>query len=219
MVPPLPGTFSAWGMLMTQPRVDLTRTRVTPLDRTSPAAIEAGFRDLEREATRRLTDQGFEPGTIDSHRRSADMRYHGQEHTVRVAVATANLNLADLEAAFHEIHRRQYTFALADTPLEIVNFRTISTVATRRPALSQAVKGGDGTASDLLMGRRGVDFGDGRRCETALYQRSRLPAGFAAVGPAIVEEPSATTLIHPGQTLEVDRYGNLLISGGGQADR
>jgi N-methylhydantoinase A len=214
VIPPFPGTFSAWGMLMTRPRVDLTRTRVTRLDAAQSGEIEDVFREVESEAVTRLINQGFAADQIGGHRRSADMRYHGQEHTVRVPVPTGEVDLAAMEAAFHEHHRRSYTFALVGTPVEIVNFRTISTIEMPRPAMGRKGFGGSAAAGVATSGRRRVDLGDGVRRETAVFSRMGLPAGFAAGGPAIVEEASATTLVLPGQRLEVDRFGNLVISPG-----
>ena len=47
--------------------------------------------------------------------------------------------------------------------------------------------------------------------DTPVYQREALPVGFRFAGPAIVEQPDTTTLIHPGQTAEVDRFANMVI--------
>ena len=44
-----------------------------------------------------------------------------------------------------------------------------------------------------------------------MYERNLLSTGFCAHGPLIVEEQAATTLVNPGQTLEVDTMGNLLV--------
>jgi N-methylhydantoinase A len=214
VIPPFPGTFSAWGMLMTRPRVDLTRTRVTRLDTTSTDAIADAFTALESEAIERLVGQGFDVDQIGPHGRSVDMRYHGQEHTVRVPVPVGEIDLAAIETAFHEQHRRSYTFALVGTPVEIVNFRTISTIEMPRPAMGRTDFGGGATAGTATSGRRRVDLGDGVRREVSVFSRASLPAGFSAEGPAIVEEASATTLVLPGQRLEMDRFGNLVISPG-----
>jgi N-methylhydantoinase A len=216
VIPPFPGTFSAWGMLMTRPRVDLTRTRVTRLDTAHPGEIDEVFCELENEARGRLIEQGFASEQIAGHRRSLDMRYHGQEHTVRVPLPPGErVAQPTLEAAFHTLHRRSYTFALVDTPVEIVNFRTISTVEMPRPTMRRVRLGGNDATGGAESRRRRVDFGDGVRRETAILSRSSLPVGFAAVGPAIVEEASATTVVLPGQRLKVDRFGNLVISPGG----
>jgi N-methylhydantoinase A len=185
---------------------------VTRLDKTTTSAIEDAFQALESEARVRLLDQGFTADQIGEHRRSVDMRYHGQEHTVRVPVPAGALDLAAIETGFHEHHRRSYTFALVGTPVEIVNFRTISTIEMPRPAMGRMVFGGGAGAGTASSGSRRVDLGDGVRHETAVFSRAGLPAGFAANGPAIVEEASATTLVLPGQRLAVDRFGNLVIS-------
>jgi N-methylhydantoinase A len=211
IIPPFPGTFSAWGMLMTQPRVDLTQTRVTRLETTTPDELAQVFVDLEAEATNRLTSQGFTVDQIGEHRRGLDMRYHGQEHTVRVSV-TGTMDVAALETAFHERHRQSYTFALVGTPVEIVHFRTISMVQISRPDLGQRAPGRDEATGLVSKTVRAVDFGDGIRRETTVFVRPLLHAGFVAEGPAIIEEPSATTVVMPGQQVTVDPFGNLVIS-------
>ncbi len=212
VIPPFPGTFSAWGMLMTEPRIDLTRTRVTRLDATTITEITEVFRELEAEAAAQLAAQGFERGDRIRHRRSADMRYYGQEHTVRVPIGNQEMALEALAASFHELHRRSYTFALADTPVEIVNFRTITTVELPRPALGRVMPSGNGAGHDAVIGTRNVDFGDGERISTVILARDALRPGFTVVGPAIVEEPSATTVVPPRQRLAVDHFGNLIVS-------
>ena len=61
-------------------------------------------------------------------------------------------------------------------------------------------------------GARSVHFGEDGRHEARIFERDLLPAGFEAAGPLIVEEPSATTIVHPGQQLRVDELGFLHIS-------
>ena len=58
----------------------------------------------------------------------------------------------------------------------------------------------------LLPGVPGIEV-----CNTLRAERSDLPIGFSAPGPLVIEEPTTTTLVHPGQTLEVDDFGNLVI--------
>jgi N-methylhydantoinase A len=47
--------------------------------------------------------------------------------------------------------------------------------------------------------------------ETVILERDDLPTGYAAEGPLVIEESTTTSLIHPGQMIEIDRYGNLLV--------
>ncbi len=209
VVPPFPGTFSAWGMLVSRPRIDRTLTRVTKLELAVPEDLEAVFDELERSTAASLAGEGFEPDSI-VHQRAADMRYHGQEHTVRVAIARGSLDLGWLRSEFDRLHHKNYTFSLERTPVEIVNFRTVSAVELERPHLTGIGERG-GSSAGLSFSTRRVLFESGSRVETRVYRRIELPAGFRADGPAIVEEPSATTVVPPGCGLAVDRFGNLLI--------
>jgi N-methylhydantoinase A len=208
VIPPYPGTFSAWGMLLTEPRVDRVRTRVLRLDDTAPEELERLFAASEAEAVAALTAQGFAAEEIPPPQRAVDARYHGQEHTVEVPIAnSASLDRDRLKETFHERHRRQYTFALEDTPVEIVNLRVTAIASIVRPALGSIT---GAVSGDPLKGTRLVHFGEGRHA-TPVYDRSRMAAGFGVDGPAIVEEPSTTTIVHPGQRLSVDDLGNLII--------
>jgi N-methylhydantoinase A len=112
IVPPLSGVFSAWGMCMTAPRADVVRTHILGAVDSSDAALAALFAELEEAATATLERM-----------RSVDARYRGQEHTVRVPVAPGRVSAAALEAGFHELHRRKYTFDLeGESAVELVTF-------------------------------------------------------------------------------------------------
>jgi N-methylhydantoinase A len=159
-----------------------------------------------------MEDQGFDPGAL-RHRRALDMRYHGQEHTVRLAVGETD-DRTTLERAFHDAHRQQYTFALEGTPVEVVNFRLTTTVELRRPTIAQVPKAA--SAIETIAGsvrERIVDV-EGTNQTARVFMRSELPLGFRGDGPAIVEEASATTVVLGGQSFEVDGFGNLLITPG-----
>jgi N-methylhydantoinase A len=192
------------------------QTRILPLDTVDLAELECLFAASEAEAVAVLTIQGVATESIPAPRRSLDMRYRGQEHTVEVAVAaTTVLDRARLTAAFHDCHQRRYTFALEDTAVEIVNLRVTATASVARPTvgLPSATDGGN-----PYKGMRLVHLGNGHRVphgepvSTPVYDRERLPAGFASPGPLIVEEPSTTTVVQLGQQLSVDEAGNLVIT-------
>jgi N-methylhydantoinase A len=142
------------------------------------------------------------------------MRYRGQEHTVEVPINDgAQLEHATLADAFHAQHRRRYTFALEQTAIEIVNFRVTATAHVSLPAMGTAAT--DASANPQ-KGTRPVWFADGsgdglQPLEFRVYERALLPSGFSASGPLIVEEPSTTTIVEPGQALSVDGHGNLVI--------
>ena len=215
LIPPHPGHFSAWGMLMTLPRIDLVRTSVHRSNAISAAALTAQFQVLEAEVAARFAldtaqgENGAAAGQI-LFQRKADLRYHGQEHTVAVPVARAIESIDKIVADFHAGHERMYTFQLPETPVEFVNFHVTGFLQAQTPTIQKGelMSGGTPIASTVRL----VDFDVDGVHETAIYQRSHLQPGFTAVGPLIVEEAASTTLVHPGQTLAVDGFGNLVIN-------
>ena len=208
VVPRYPGLFSAWGMLATAPRRDLTRTVLMRAETLEMETARALFAELREEAARYFAADGH--GGALSSACHVDMRYLGQEHSVTVAVDPARASRESLLASFHAAHERAYTFRLADTPVELVTFRLTATVEVVRPRLEPWTAAGRSAAA-AARGVRAVDFGEEGGREAALYDRDLLPPGFEAEGPLVVEEASATTLVCPGQRLRVDDLGFLRI--------
>lgn len=207
VIPPFCGVFSAWGMCLTDPRVDVIQTSIMRTSAVGAEEIEGMFAAMEREAAAELGDESAERETTFA--RSVDMRYQGQEHTVRVSTG-ADAPIADIEASFHAEHRRAYTFALEDTGIEFVTFHVAcfgrrGGIDVHPPRLPR------GEGSPEIKNRRPVDFDVDGVHETTVFERNQLPAGFSAAGPLVVEEPTTTTLVHPGQSLLVDETGNLVI--------
>ena len=209
IIPRYPGHFSAWGMLVTQPRADVVQTRVSRTSAIGAAEVEARFAELEEAVRSRFAQDGEGDGPL-MFQHKADLRYHGQEHTVPVPVGANPLSVPQIESDFHAAHERLYTFRLADTPVEFVNFHVAGFRQARTPEIARWEADGR-SAGRSEAARRRVDFDMDGVYETVIYERDELPAGFTAAGPLIVEEPAATTLVHPGQSLTVDPYGNLVI--------
>lgn len=208
IIPPQPGHFSAWGMLVTQPRIDLVRTQVYRTSEIDSPQVEANFQALEAELQARFAQEGA-AGEAVMFQRKSDLRYHGQEHTVSVPVSSPAPAVAAIEQDFHAAHERLYTFQLADTPIEFVNFHVAGFLRVRRPEVKRLERKGHSVRVDTE--KRQVDFDVDGVHETTIFKRDQLPAGFTARGPLIVEEPASTTLVHPGQHLEVDEYANLVV--------
>jgi N-methylhydantoinase A len=211
IVPPLSGVFSAWGMCMTAPRADVVRTHILGAAEATGSAIGALFAELERSAIATLERDGSGRAGEAVCTRAVDARYRGQEHTVRVPVTAGPVSAAALQADFHELHRRKYTFDLeGDSPVELVTFHVSAHGRAPREAALPAPSAAAGSTPPPKRPRV-VDFDLDGAHETAVYERSDLPIGFSAAGPLVIEEPTTTTLVHPGQMLEVDDFGNLVI--------
>jgi N-methylhydantoinase A len=79
-----------------------------------------------------------------------------------------------------------------------------------KPGLRRLEPDGAG-APQARKGEREVDFDELGRHRSAVYERALLGAGAQVEGPAVVEEPAASTVLFPGDRLTVDDYGNLII--------
>ena len=210
VVPRYPGYFSAWGMLATEPRCDFAITALSRADDINVDQIRGIFADLESEAD---TYFGAADGVALhalSFSRSVDMRYFGQEHSVTVAIDETAIDFEAILREFHAAHERAYTFKLVDTPVEFVTFRLTGSASVPRPRVNP-IDDEHRSAPEAHKGRRMVGFGEDGRHEADIYDRETLPAGFEAEGPLVVEEPSSTTIVHPGQRLWVDKLGFLHI--------
>ena len=144
------------------------------------------------------------------------MRYVGQEHTVTVAVpdgAAGPDGAAVLKRAFDEAHELRYSHSAPEEPAQVVSLRVTAVGALAKPPLAEIEAGGPAPADDAQTGMREIVFApaDGA-VATPVYARAALLAGNRIAGPAVVEEPTATTLLRPGDALEVDRLGNLLLT-------
>src|SRR3989449_3210912 len=135
IVPRYPGYFSALGMLMTEQRVDLVRTQ---LNRTSELSIDAvvrTFTALREEVEAQFRHDGVAPSHL-LFRYHLDARYHGQDHTVSIALdLNGTTTMTSLEQLFHTAHKKLYTFELAQTPIEVVNYRLTGLYASHRPEI------------------------------------------------------------------------------------
>jgi N-methylhydantoinase A len=225
IIPTEPAVFSAWGMLMTDLRRDYIRTLITRTDQVTPEYVNSIYAQMEEQARRDLAAERVRDSQMQV-RRFADMRYLGQEHTVKVQLPAGEITtevMPEISEGFHTLHEQSYTFRL-DTPVELVNFhvtalgRVIKPEVKRlddRPSLGnsiRAVPDGDHTDKPPAgKGIRRVNFDELGFHEAAIYERDRLPVGATVVGPAVVEEPASTTVVFPDQKLTRDEYDFLHI--------
>jgi N-methylhydantoinase A len=210
IVPPNPGNLSAFGLLAVDWRTDHIVTKVMHEDSVDLATIAANYAALEREATDQLKRDGIEPSRIRVVR-EADIRYAGQSMEVRVPAPGGTVNaafLAQLIEAFNAAHLRTFGYNYAgQQKIELVNFCVSGFGVIERPSMPKLAQV---TAKPAPKGRRPVYFGTAF-VDTPIFDRATMPAGFRLEGPAVVEEFGSTTVVFPGQQLEVDPHGILIV--------
>ena len=146
-------------------------------------------------------------------RRSADMRYVGQEHAVTVDIPLDVFRNQDREAFkrhFDELHEKRYGYASPKESAEIVSLRSSVSGVLRKPA-AEAVPSGGNDPSAAANGSRPVYFAETGFASTPTFKRELLKAGNVVEGPALIEEHASTTVLHPGDVMTVDALGNLVI--------
>jgi N-methylhydantoinase A len=211
LVPPHPGNVSAFGLLAVDWRTDHVATRVTHEDSADLSTLSKIYARLEHEALETLERDGIERSRVRL-AREADLRYVGQSMEVRISAPSGAIGhefLNELTANFHAAHRRAFGYDYAGRQkVELVNFR-VSGFGVIEHARLPKLKPLPNVIPAKKASRR-VYF-DGAWTETAVYERATLPPGFRIEGPAVIEEFGSTTVVFPGQFLEVDPHGILTV--------
>ena len=209
IVPWAPGTFSAWGMLQTNVRHDLTQTFYQTMQATTPEDLEGVYGQLEEQGRQTLRGEEV-PDEHMGFLRTADMRYIGQEYSVNVQVSfeDGEDGLGAITARFHDAYKTRYGHSTPGAPIEFVNLRVAAFGKLERHTAGFRPAKGD-QSSDT--GTRDVIF-HGQAVPTKFYRRDRLSTGIALAGPHVIEEETATTVVPPGWISRVDALGNIIIT-------
>jgi N-methylhydantoinase A len=208
--PPIPGAFSALGLVGSDLKRDYVRTIYTTTAAAEPADLEAAFQRLEKQGVAMLDRARVEPGRR-GFQRSLDARYARQSYELAVPVPAGPLDSAALAAiaeAFHARHRRTYGHDNRSEPVQLVNLRL--TAIGNIPALSLRQKPAQ-AGTNPAKGRRGVWFGAEQQ-QAIVLDRARMPAGFALVGPAVIESLESTILIPPRWQGRMDENGFIWLT-------
>jgi len=210
LIPPAPGVLSALGLLTSPLRAEFARTCLQRAGRYDTRRLAEVYAELSAEAVRWL-DAEEVPAAARRVLMQASLRYKDQGFELDIAWAGSVVDEATLAAtldAFHRRHEQLYSFAQRDMPVEIVTLR-VDAVGLLPPVALEALPDG-GSLQPAITGEQRIAFADGSR-PVPVYDRSRLGAGTRIDGPAVLTQLDATSLLLPGQTAEVHRYGALIV--------
>ena len=204
IVPNDPGTFSAWGMLQTDIRRDLTVNFYNSFASLQKEKIQNSFNKLKTEATELLSIENVKIEDM-TYSLTADMRYIGQEYYVNVEI-DKSIDLNKINQDFHETYKKQFGHSTPEGPLEFINLRLIAEGKINKSNSLKTEK----DSNVVQNSSRNITFNN-KKFNTEILNRSNIQSNKKINGPLIVEEETATTVIPPHYVLEKDEFGNLII--------
>ena len=203
VIPSDPGVFSAWGMLQGDVRHDVVSTFYRRLDHPALDLSEP-IAQLEEKVCREMKA----PPAARAGMRfevNVELRYVGQEYSLPVPLPGAAAD-AEFKADFHRRYEQRYGHSNPQAPVEMVAIRLTGIQEFPRAAARGRPAGGGGGGAAAACEE--VVFG-GRALPTAVMGREQITGRLA--GPAVVVEPSTTTVVPPGWELSADPSGHLIM--------
>ncbi|UCH89184.1 MAG: hypothetical protein JSV49_00610, partial [Thermoplasmata archaeon] len=150
---------------------------------------------------------------------SFDLRYKGQSYEVNAPMHDSIKNAVEL---FHDTHKSRFGYSMPDVDVELVNIR-LSVHSKRKDQelllkRARRARKGKRTSSSTRKHKHPEPVKqlttvlEGKKHKTPLFDRTALAAGMTLEGPAIIADTGSTTLVQPDMTMEIDKFGNIIIS-------
>ena len=214
IVPPIPGAFSALGLIGSDISRDYGRTFFSIVDQTNAQDVENVFLKLEQDARRMLSKTGIKEK--DWHLdRSIDVRYTRQAYELNIA-APKNIDessLTDLAHRFHQKHAMTYGHSNQTERVQIVTLRL--SAKARLPYLKIKQKVSPETGIEKVKSTRDVWFDKPGKLSTMVYERELLSDGTKLTGPAVLESLDSTIIIPPNWEGAMNKEGFILLKNSG----
>jgi N-methylhydantoinase A len=212
LIPARPGLTNALGCVVADLRHDFVATVNQPLEALDDSRVGEVFAAQIASGQALIARENVAVERIETLHR-ADMQFQGQSHILPVAIASSAVTIDELRAAFAAAYWRRFGVELPEIRPVLVNLHT-AVIGKRRAVSLRAIAAAHPKAT-LAEARRAVRpvWFDSGWLDTPVYVREQLPADAHFEGPAIVEQLDCTTVIEPGNRVEIDAIGNLIVTG------
>ncbi len=201
---PFAGVLSAYGMGLADVRALRERQIEQPLAAPAIPVLEAACAELGDEARGEILAQDVSADRLTLHKR-VHLRYQGTDTALQVDLS----DLDDMRAAFETTHKQRFGFIVGGRPL-VAEAVSVEAVGTTEQVDDAELPTSEDTAAQPLQQVRA--YMDGAWQDTPVFQRAQLQPGQRIPGPAIICEPTATTVVEPEWQAELNRYGHLLLT-------
>ena len=210
LIPEFPGAFSAWGMLGSDIRRDLSAQYYVHEDQLDADHLGAAIDALSATADAELDGQGVAQ-QLRRFERAIDMRYEGQDYTLTVPLHEGEEPgmpgfAARISARYSEQHRRRYGHATPEAKVELVSLRVTGLGTNEFGHLT-----GEHYREDAMGARTAQVRFDGRAWETPIRRRDSLPIGETIAGPLLIVEDTTTTVVSPRASIRRETLGHLTM--------
>src|SRR5579885_1467965 len=184
-----------------------------PLD---VGALNAAYAEMDRQAAQRMREQGFDESSIVLERTIA-IKYCAQVSHLEIPVPNGTLTASDAERLidnFQSVYTQRYGEGAGyrEAGVEVLRLRLKATGILPQVELSPSAPPKRKTTPKVKSRRQVYWWEMEKYAETPIFDGTIVRAGHRIAGPAVIELPHTTVPVRPGQTAEVDRFGNLLIN-------
>ncbi|MHA2362073.1 MAG: hypothetical protein ACXAB6_09140, partial [Candidatus Thorarchaeota archaeon] len=169
--------------------------------------IKSEFRNLTKEAMKRLEEQGVPRDRI-SFELKIDMRYIGQSHELSITVPHDTDNLVEQsKGLFEDLHERTFGYRMSDREVEWVTVRVVAKAPQSeiKPLVVQD------SIAEVDVESRMVLLNKGTWVSADVYQREKIPLEIVIKGPAVIEQVDTTSYIAPGWIAKQETDGSIWI--------
>ena len=215
LVPPAPGIVCAHGLVVSDLQEDFVVGHRLRLEDGQVKTMQSVVDDLTSQAEAWFAAEGLKDDTQQLSL-CLDMRYVGQNFELAVPLETRREGPAIsldsvkiLRQAFFKLHEQSYGYFNPEDPIEVVNFRLTARGRVQPMVAFHSMNNDDFVESPKK--KRMVVFDEDVALQCAVIQRHELGPGDDILGPLVIEQLDATTLVFPGDRMRVDDYGNLQI--------
>ena len=214
LVPSSPGAFSALGLLCADVVHDYIRSDLRDLEGINPKHVESAFLALEKRASTELQNEDL-GDEVRYFIREVDLRYSGQGYELRIPIKDIEIPLdkegfAILTERFHERHQAVHGHAARDAVIEVVSYRLRVIVPTKKIEVSSKFNV-EKDKKGKHRGKRAFRDTTGKIIDAEVWRHEDLPRKENVVGPIIVEQIDATTVVPCGWSILLDSAGNMQL--------
>jgi 5-oxoprolinase (ATP-hydrolysing) len=199
---PFAGVLSAYGMGLADIRAIRHQTVEARFEPGLMQRLAADIAALESAAKAEIAAQGIAADAI-TILPQVHLKYAGTDAPLIASFGSA----AEIQSSFEIAHRQRYGFIVPEKPL-IVDSVSVEAVGRSERVDDPILPVGERDAEALAA----VPFyAEGRHYDAPVLQRAELRPGQTLEGPAIILDPTSTTVVEPGWRAIANDRGHLIL--------